>query len=126
MMKLSGPVIRAAITLVLLGFTAWWLGVVASDLDVMPARDSAGDVVDSYQRAKDILLVVLPLLTSALGYWFGVAGRAQAEAKAVQADAAAERTNLQLKTVLDTSTEPGLLDKARRQYPEAFEATSRG
>ena len=104
--------IRGALTLVLLALTAWWLLKVSTTLDASPIKDSDGNVVDSYQRAKDILLAVLPLLTLALGYWFGSAGKEKSDAKA---DAAQTR----LTAVMDAG-EPGLLQRARQLNPKAF------
>ena len=36
---------------------------------------------DEFQRAKDIFVLVLPLLTTAVGYWLGSQGTAKAEEK---------------------------------------------
>lgn len=115
---------RIGITVVLLLFAAGSLAVVLSVIGSAPVRDNTGAVVfDEYQRAKDILAVILPLVTTALGYWFGAAGRDHAEAKAAQAEADRQKTSMQLKGVLDTSNEQGLLEKAKEIYPEAFAPT---
>lgn len=75
------------LTALLLGLTVWWLVLVANEMSTQPQVGSDGKVVmDEFQRAKDILLVVLPLLTTALGYWFGAAGREKAEGKADMAE----------------------------------------
>ncbi|MEU0794894.1 hypothetical protein ABZ342_32950 [Amycolatopsis sp. NPDC005961] len=86
-------------------------------------KNSDGTTVDQFQRAKDILLVVLPLLTTALGYWFGSAGRQQAEDKADQAHDVAGKTQRKLESVLASSTEQNLLEKAMVKDPEAFGTT---
>jgi hypothetical protein len=105
--------IRGAFTLLLLVLTVWWLTVVASKLGNKPQVDESGAVtLDEFQRAKDILLVVLPLLTTALGYWFGAAGKATAEEKA-------EAATTQLQEVLDVGGE-GLLAAAKQRNPGAF------
>src|SRR4051812_50174396 len=67
---------RVLITTGLFVFVAWWLFVVAGHLGDSPVVDQQGNVVmDEFQRTKDILLVVLPLLTTALGDWFGSGGK---------------------------------------------------
>ncbi|WP_033289246.1 hypothetical protein [Amycolatopsis jejuensis] len=116
-MKSLGTWIRAAITLVLLVIAALWLLVVYTRLGT-PSTD--GTAFDEFQRAKDILLVVLPLLTTALGYWFGSAGRQQAERKADQAKHDADKAQRKLAGVLDSSAVPDLLEKAKNKDPEAF------
>ena len=82
-----GVITRFVLTLVLLGLTIWWLAVVASLLGVGPTNDKAGKLLfDPFQRSKDILLAVMPLPTVALGYWFGAAGKQEAEKKADKAE----------------------------------------
>jgi hypothetical protein len=108
-----GTILRFTITLILFALAAWWLLVVYGALDVFPQRDDQGNIVDRYQRGKDILLVVLPLLTIALGYWFGAAGKKEAEEKA-------EKTQQKLNGVLDSTTETNLLAQAKEKYPQAF------
>ena len=92
--------IRAGLTGLLFLTSAYWLLEVAGQIPAVPTRDTEGQVLDTYQRAKDILLVVLPLLTTALGYWFGAAGRENAEAKARFAMAEANKTQQRLEGVL--------------------------
>jgi hypothetical protein len=91
-----------------------------SQISSVPTRDDDGQTLDTYQRAKDVLLVVLPLLTTALGYWFGAAGRESAEAKASAALSEAKRTQQKLEGVLGSSREQDLLSKAQALYPDAF------
>jgi hypothetical protein len=50
---------RAAVTVLLLFLVGWWLAVVVNVIDQPVAQDAKGNVLDQYQRAKDILLVVL-------------------------------------------------------------------
>ncbi|MDO1481593.1 hypothetical protein [Rhodococcus ruber] len=104
---------RIIITLILVVLVGWWLVKVGSNLSTTATRDSDGTVTDPFQRSKDILLTLLPLLTIALGYWFGAAGRQKAEEKA---DVAQQ----QLGAVLNSSSEPQLLQKAMHDYPAAF------
>lgn len=99
---------RASLSGLLLLLTVWWLYVVANHLSVAPQTNESGEVVlDTFQRAKDILLVVLPLLTTALGYWFGAAGKEKAEQKAEAAQSE-------------------LLDVAKRANPQAFGLPAQG
>ena len=119
-MEKAALYIRAVLTGVLFLMTTYWLLEVAGQISTFPTRDNEGHVLDTYQRAKDVLLVVLPLLTTALGYWFGAAGRENAEAKAIQAMSDARRTQQKLEGVLGSSQEQDLLSKAQSLYPDAF------
>jgi hypothetical protein len=106
--------IRGAVTAAILVVAAWWLVQVSNRLGTAPRTDAEGKiVVDEYQRAKDILLVVLPLVTTAIGYWFGVQGKDAAEKKADEATEAKT-------AILATSKDPDLLKSARDKYPTAF------
>ena len=103
----------AVATLIVAAITVWWLFEVARRLGVPPTVNAQGAVVlDAFQRAKDILALVLPLFTAALAYWVGNRGASQAEEKA---DAATK----QLDAVLDASP-MGVLKKAQDEHPEAF------
>jgi hypothetical protein len=106
--------VRAIITLLLMAAAAWWLVEVATRLGMTPTKDQDGNIVlDEYQRAKDILLVVLPLVTTALGYWFGSQGKERAEDEA-------NKAKDKLTAVAATSSDPELLANARRLYPTSF------
>jgi hypothetical protein len=105
---------RFVLTMLLFGLAVWWLIEVASLLGAAPTKDGQGTVVvDRYQRAKDILLVVLPLVATALGYWFGAQGKEQEQQRA-------ESARKQLDAVVAASSEPDLLQRARASYPTAF------
>lgn len=91
----------------------WWLVLVAQRLGVKPEVDKAGAVVlDQFQRAKDLLLVVLPLFSAASAYWIGNSGSTTAKKETATAKG-------KLEAVLDSSPE-GILDKAKQKHPEAF------
>jgi hypothetical protein len=108
--------IRGSLTFLLLVLTVWWLTKVADHLSTAASVDDAGNVtLDPFQRSKDILLVVLPLLTTALGYWFGAAGKAKAEENA-------DTAKQQLNEVLDVG-DKGLLEAAKQKNPAAFGLT---
>lgn len=90
-----------------------WMVAVWKNLGAAPVYNEDGTVkLDEFARAKDILVLVFPLLTTAVGFWLGSQGTAKAEEKADKADA-------QKTAVLD-SAEPGLLETARQNYPDAF------
>src|SRR5262245_2336795 len=83
---LSKTNLRFVLTLLLFALAVWWLIELAFQLGTAPTIDAQGKiVVDKFQRAKDILLVVLPLVTSALGYWFGAQGKEQEQERAESA-----------------------------------------
>ena len=104
--------IRGSVTAFVLLLALGWFFVVAKRLGTPPVVNEDGAVVlDEFQRAKDILLVILPLVTTAFGYWFGAAGADKAEKKAEQA----QRENRAL-----VSATPQALATARDKYPEAF------
>lgn len=112
-MEIFNLVVRAVLTVFILAITAWWLVLVGAKLGIAPVKDATGSVLDEYQRAKDILLVVLPLVTTAFGYWFGARGKDKAED-----DAAVARR--ELTAVLATSDNPKLLRQSRENYPDMF------
>jgi hypothetical protein len=102
------------ITVFVFGIVIWWLVIVLGKIGVAPTVNSKGAViVDQYQRAKDILLVVFPLATAAVGYWFGNQGRAKAQ------DQAQEAQN-KVTAVLGSSDDGQLLRKAATSFPAAF------
>lgn len=102
------------ITVFVFGIVIWWLAVVLNRIGTTPTVNATGTViVDQYQRAKDILLVVFPLATAAVGYWFGNQGRARAQEQAQQAQS-------KVTAVLGTSDDGALLKKAAASFPAAF------
>lgn len=118
--KDSGLWARLLITGALFVLSAWWLWVVWQKLSVQPVLSEDGKVIfDEYARAKDVLLVVVPLLTLALGYWFGAQGTAKAEEKAQKEEKKAEETNAQLKEALGLLP-ADLYQQAVAEKPKAF------
>jgi hypothetical protein len=99
------------------GIVIWWLAVVLSKIGVAPVN-SRGIIVDQYQRAKDILLVVFPLAAAAVGYWCGNYGKAKAEDQARQAQK-------KVTALLGSSDDGELLKKAAASFPSAFPELSR-
>lgn len=111
--KDSGLVARLVITVALFALSAWWLWVVWQKLSVQPVLSDDGKVIfDEYARAKDVLLVVVPLLTLALGYWFGAQGTAKAEEKA-------EKAEKKLQATLSVGS-TDLYEEAMKLDPKAF------
>jgi hypothetical protein len=102
------------ITVFVFGIVIWWLAVVLNRLGTAPQVNSKGAViVDQYQRATDILFVVFPLATAAVGYWFGNQGRTRAQDQAQQAQS-------KVTAVLGSSDDGDLLRKAAESFPAAF------
>lgn len=105
-----GAVIVSVITAAI---AIWWLALVAARLGVKPEVNAQGAVVlDQFQRAKDILIVVIPLFSAALAYFVGSQGTADAKKEAAGAKD-------KLEAVLDTS-QPGALEEAKKKHPKAF------
>jgi hypothetical protein len=111
---------RLLITAALLLLVIWGLLLVTLHLTDGIIKDANGNVVDSYQRSTDILHVLVPLLTIALGYWFGAEGKENAEKRATAAQNDATNARRQLGAVLASSSEPDLLQKAQGADREAF------
>jgi hypothetical protein len=109
--------IGAIVATVLTGaIVIWWLVIVANRIGLKPEVDSSGKVVlDQYGRAKDILLVVLPLFSAALGYWVGSSGTQEAKNEAAGAKE-------KLDAVID-SAPAGTLQKAKEMHGDAWGAT---
>jgi hypothetical protein len=99
-------------TLLTGAITIWWLWIVASKIGVKPEMNRGNVVLDQYARAKDILLVVLPLFSASLAYWVGSSGTQEAKQEAVNA-------KKQLDAVIDVSPE-GVLGKARDKHGDAW------
>lgn len=113
-MERVGVYIRGTITLAVILLATWWLVEVARRIGVPPTKGPDGNVVvDGFQQAKDILLVVLPLTTTAFGYWFGAKGAEKAEKDA-------DSAKREFAAVVATSPDPDLLKNAKNKYPEEF------
>jgi hypothetical protein len=79
------------ITILFAAIVVWWLYEVAQRLGLAPVVNDQGAVVlDEFQRAKDILVLVFPLLTAAGGYWLGNKGAESARAEARESNAKLE------------------------------------
>jgi hypothetical protein len=78
---------RFVITLLLFAIVVFWMWTMSVHLRTAATNDQSGNPVDPFQRSKDVLLVALPLLTTAIGYWFGAEGKENAEQRAHDAQA---------------------------------------
>jgi hypothetical protein len=108
--------IGAIVATVLTGaIVIWWLVIVAQKVGVKPEVKNGSVVLDQFGRAKDILLVVLPLFSAALAYWVGSSGTQDAKKEAAGAKE-------KLDAVIDTVPE-GSLQKAKEMHPDAWGAT---
>ncbi|MCW2622332.1 MAG: hypothetical protein JWL64_1934 [Frankiales bacterium] len=120
-MERVNTIIRAFFTGLIFVMTLWWFFEVARRLGTAPQKDAEGNVVlDEYGRAKDILLVVLPLLTTVVGYWFGALGKEKADEKAARAEERADAAKAKTEAIAMVSSEPDLLARAQQMYPQAF------
>ena len=103
-------IVTALVAIIVIG---WILLAVLPNLGRAPVYNSTGTLaIDEYSRAKDILVLILPLLTTAVGYWLGSQGTAKAEDRAKKAED-------QKSAVLSVSAD-GALEKARKANPDAF------
>jgi len=101
------------VSVVTAAIAIWWLYEVAVRLGVPPVKDDQGNIViDQFQRAKDILIVVLPLFSASIAYWVGSSGTADAKKEA-------QDSKSKLDAVLDASPQ-GMLQRAKELHPEAF------
>lgn len=134
--KNAGTVATTVAVFVLVG--AWSI-VVWQNLGKLPEYNDDGTVrIDQFQRAKDILTLLLPLATIAVGYWLGSEGKAKADEKAKTAEAQVKTAeNETLNTKADAQDalfqnaalmqaarekDPAILQRAKELYPsEAFE-----
>src|SRR5450755_3899206 len=107
------------VTLFIFVIVGAWLYFTATKVGVAPIFNSKGvATVDQYQRAKDILQIVFPLATAAVGFWFGNQQTAQAQK---QADSATQRASdahqqaqasqAKVEAILGASTDPNLMQK---------------
>lgn len=87
-----GAIIVSVLIFVVL---AWWLIVVAVHLGDSPTVVNGAVTLDTFQRSKDILLVILPLTTTAVGFWLGNQGAGKAEESAEKAIKNAEHAGEQ-------------------------------
>jgi hypothetical protein len=75
------------ITTMLLGIiVGGWLIAVAAQLGNPVVYDASGKItLDTFTRSKDILTLLLPFLTTAVGFWLGTQGTGQLERRMKEA-----------------------------------------
>lgn len=100
------------VTLLTFSLAVWWLVVVRSVLDKPPQIENGVIVLDQFQRAKDILLVVFPLFSAAVAYWIG---SKEVHEMKEQRNALERR----LMAVIGVAP-PGTLAEAQQRDPDAF------
>jgi hypothetical protein len=112
-----------------------WLVLVAMNIGSAPVMGSDGKTVlfDKFTRTKDIFTAILPLLTTAVGFWLGSQGTMQAQQQASNAHEqmsdANDKTNQALRqqaavVAVASSKMPAgsdILVEARTTHPDAFE-----
>jgi hypothetical protein len=82
----ASDIFRWALTAVVVLIWVWWLFIVSGVIGTIPTKDkTTGLETDPYGRAKEILALVIPVVTLVLGYWFGVKGADQATQTATAA-----------------------------------------
>ena len=116
------------VTLFIFVFVGAWLYFTATKVDVAPIFNRKGvATIDQYQRAKDILQIIFPLATAAVGFWFGNQQTAQAQKqadnatkRASDAHQQAQASQAKVEAILGASSDPNLLQKATAAVPGAF------
>ena len=93
----SGDILRWVLTIIVIAVMIWWLYNVWLVQGIAVKKDADGNVLDVYTRARDTLAIVVPLVTLALGYWFGVKGADTAEKNAATANDQAKAATAQAK-----------------------------
>jgi hypothetical protein len=103
-----------------------WVIVVGIHIGTQPVHNKDGTVqMDAYARAKDILVLILPLLTTAAGFWLGSQGTGQAQKQAADATTVAKEAQEQRSAIL--SVAPSMTDgtdvltAAKAAHPAAFD-----
>ncbi len=117
-------------TVFVFAVVAWALYHVFEDHGTAAVLDKNGKVtLDKFANSKDILAIVLPLATAAVGYWFGNKGVADANAQADGAKAEATAAQQETKAVVATASAKlpvgtDILAEAKKSHPDAFGITS--
>lgn len=123
-LKPAGAVFVTVITSVIL---IWWLVIVGGRIGKVPTVDAQGNVIlDEWQRAKDVLLIVAPLFTAAMGYWLGSKESATAAEDAQNAEERAKEAQAKTDEVtalaiqLAGSLDQPAYEQVRSQNPAFF------
>jgi hypothetical protein len=116
------------VTIFIFVIVSTWLYFTATKVGVAPVFNSKGvATIDQYQRAKDLLQIVFPLATAAVGFWFGnqqtVQAQKQADTATQSAQAAhdqARQSQAKVEAILGASNDADLIKKAQVAAPGAF------
>ncbi len=101
----------------------WTLYYLLHNISDTPKMTGTTTIRDQFDRSKTAIGFTAPLVTLALGYWFGADGKAKAEAKAEGAVAEAKQANAETKAVLSVVQDPEIVTKARQVDSRAFRET---
>ena len=99
--------------------TVWWLYLVQRRLGQAPIIQNGNVILDEFQRAKDILIVVLPLFSASVAYWLGSREVAEAKNEMLKARQETAVADQKLKALLEQGPDD-LLGKAAQKYPQVF------
>lgn len=116
-LKPVGALVVTVFTAVIL---LWWLFLVQDKIGSIPTLDDEGNVIlDEWQRAKDILLVIVPLFTAAMGYWIG--SKESADAREDAATAQEQRVEAEKRVgALSGALSPEAFGDLQAKYPKLF------
>jgi hypothetical protein len=99
-----------------------WIIVVGTHIGTVPVYNNDGSLkMDEYARAKDILVLLLPLLTTAAGFWLGSLGTGQAQK---QAAAAQDQRSAILSVAPPMPDGMDVLTAAKTAHPAAFDRSA--
>ncbi len=120
-----GPMI---VTVISFGIVCWALYYVFMNLNARPTIQNGAITSDPLKNAMEVLTVVIPFASAAIGFWFGADGKSKAQDQAQQAQVQASterdraiKADQQKSAVLQAATDAEeLLEKARKIAPQAF------
>lgn len=112
--KSAGTIIVTVLIFILVGF---WSILLAQRLGQAPtfAPDGKTISIDEFARAKEIFVIVFPLLTTAAGFWLGSQGTAKAEEKTADAQQQADKAKENEKRLAAAAT-PQIVQDAIDNY----------
>lgn len=110
-----------AVTVLVFILVIVWMVAVWRNLGKAPHYRKDTLSYDEFTRAKDVLVLVLPLLTTAVGYWLGSQGTAAAQKKAETAENKASEAQKQASDAhAESARRQGQLEQLEKTHPQAF------
>jgi len=114
------------LTCALLALLVGWLVVVGLSVGRVPVYSKDGTVqLDQFARAKDIFVLLLPLMTTAAGFWLGSQQTGHAQKQAAAARATAKKATDQQTAILSVTpplpSGKDVLTAAKEAHPEYFD-----